>query len=161
MILQAFWGKPNQTGSLCNLRDYINRKLVDKKGKTFSIADEFISHTFKAHLLAGVYDEFGVTSAHDNIPHDTSLEWLETTARAICEKRLVPHESKDAIHALHRSFLHVGFMYIDLRNAIRNEEGPQIIRHWRHWMVLFVGMNCKNYATEALNLLSNLAANFP
>lgn len=161
MILQAFWGKPNQTGSLCNLRDYINRKLVDKKGKTFSIADEFISHTFKAHLLAAVYDEFGVTSAHDNIPHDNSLEWLETTARSICEKRLVPHESKDAIHALHRSFLHVAFMYIDLRNAIRNEEGPQIIRHWRHWMVLFVGMNCKNYATEALNLLSNLAANFP
>ena len=28
-------------------------------------------------------------------------------------------------------------------------------------MVLFVGMNCKNYATEALNLLSNLATNFP
>ena len=25
-------------------------------------------------------------------------------------------------------------------------------------MVLFVGMNCKNYATEALNLLTNLAA---
>ena len=94
MILQAFWGKPNQTGSLCNLRDYINRKLVDKKGKTFSIADEFILHTFKAHLLAAVYDEFGVSSAHDNIPHDTSLEWLETTARAICEKRLVPQSPK-------------------------------------------------------------------
>jgi len=28
-------------------------------------------------------------------------------------------------------------------------------------MLLFVGMNCKNYATVALNLLSNLAANFP
>ena len=76
VILQAFWGKPNQTGSLCNLQDYINHKLVDKKGKTFSIADEFISHTFKAHLLAAVCAEFGVTSAHDNIPHDTSLEWF-------------------------------------------------------------------------------------
>ena len=122
MILQAFWGKPNQTGSLCNLQDYINHKLVDKKGKTFSIADEFISHTFKAHLLAAVCAEFGVTTAHDNIPHDTSLEWLETTARSIFEKRLVPHESRCNI--LHRSFLHVAFMYIDLHNAIRNE-GPQ------------------------------------
>ena len=28
-------------------------------------------------------------------------------------------------------------------------------------MVLFVGMSCKNYATEALNLLCNLAATFP
>ena len=62
-----------------------------------SIADEFISHTFKAHLLAAVCAEFGVTSAHDNIPHDTSLEWLETTARSIFEKRLVPHESRVAI----------------------------------------------------------------
>ena len=106
MILQAFWGKPNQTGSLCNLQDFTNHKLVDKKGKTFSIADEFISHTFKAHLLAAV----------------CALEWLETTARSICEKRLVPHESRCNI--LHRSFLHVAFMYIDLRNAIRNE-GPQ------------------------------------
>ena len=151
-------GKPNQPGSLCNLWDYINRKLVDKKGETFSTADEFISHSFKAHLLAAVCAELGVTSTHDNVPREISLQWFEATARSICEKRLVPHKSKDPIYALHRSFLHVAFMYIDLRNAIRSEEGPQIIRHWRLWMVLFVRMNSKNYATEALNLLCNLAA---
>ena len=71
MILQ---GKPNQPGSLCNLWDYINCKLVDKKGKTFSTADEFISHSFKAHLLAAVCAELGVTSTHDNVPHDISLQ---------------------------------------------------------------------------------------
>jgi len=157
----AYWGKPNQAGSLCNLRAFISRKWVDKKGKTFSITDEFLTHAFKAHLLAATCAELGVTSTQDDVPHENTLEWLETKAKSICENRLLPCESKDNTYALHRSFLHVAFMYIDLRNAIRNEQGPQIIRHWRQWMVLFVGMSCKNYATEALNLLCNLAATFP
>ena len=42
MLLQAYWGSPTVPGSLCNLRDHIHRGLVDKAGKTFNIADEFV-----------------------------------------------------------------------------------------------------------------------
>ena len=44
MLLQAYWGSPTVPGSLCNLRDHIHRGLVDKAGKTFNIADEFVTH---------------------------------------------------------------------------------------------------------------------
>ena len=46
-------------------------------------------------------------------------------------------------YSLHRSFLYSGLLYVDLRNAIRNEEGPHI---FKHWAVLFLAMNKKNYA---------------
>ena len=67
----------------------------------------------------------------------------------------------DPVYSLHRTFLYSGFLYADLRNAIRNEEGPHIIRLWKHWAVLFLAMNKKNYAKEAFSLLANLHASFP
>ena len=42
VLLLAFWGKVNEPGSFCNLRNRVNRNLVDKQGKTFSVTDEFI-----------------------------------------------------------------------------------------------------------------------
>ena len=52
-------------------------------------------------------------------------------------------------------------MYIDLRNAIRSEEGQHIIRLWKHWSVLFLGLNKSNYSKEAMNLLANINASYP
>ena len=37
VILLAFWGKVTEPGSLCNLRNRINRNLVDKTGKTLAL----------------------------------------------------------------------------------------------------------------------------
>ena len=72
-------------------------------------------HAFKAHLLAATCAELGVTSAPDDVPHETSHQWLEIKARSICENRVLPCESKDSTYGLHRSFLHVAFMYTDLQ----------------------------------------------
>lgn len=73
----------------------------------------------------------------------------------------MPTESDDPVYALHRSLLYTGFLYVDLRKAIRCEEGEQIIRLWKHWAILFLGTNRKNYSNEALNLLCNIKATFP
>ena len=35
----------------------------------------------------------------------------------------MPAESQDPVTALHRSFVYIGFLYSDLRHAIRYEEG--------------------------------------
>ena len=50
---------------------------------------------------------------------------------------------------------------MDLRKAIRHEEGTHIIRLWKHWAILFLGTNRKNYSAEAYNLLCNLQASYP
>ena len=156
MLLQAYWGTPTIPGSLCNLREHINRGLVDKAGKTFNISDEFAIHTVKAHMIAAICSYLGINAPTDPVVHECSHEWLKATAKRFVESRLIPSESKNPIYGLHRSFL-----YIDLRNAIRSEEGQDIIRLWKHWLVLFLAFNKSNYSKEAINLLSNIKALYP
>ena len=88
----------NQPGSLCNLRDYINCKLVDKVGKTFSITDEFILHAFKAHPIAAICEELNLDGPNGAIPHEASFQWLRGLASSIVERRIMPTD----INSLHQ-----------------------------------------------------------
>ena len=82
-------------------------------------------------------------------------------ANSIVSQTLYPSTFTDTVYDLHRSFLHTAFLYADLRQAIRFEKGEQIIRHWKWWLPRFHATGCKNYATEAANLVVNLNARFP
>ena len=48
----------------------INHPTVDRKAKTFSIADEFVLNTFRAHLLAVICDQLRLKSPSDLVSHD-------------------------------------------------------------------------------------------
>lgn len=157
----VFWGSPNHIGSLCNLREYVRRVQVDKNGKVFNVCDEFILHAFKSHLLAAICTQLKLQSLDTPIVHDRNLQWLETTAEAIVMQNLFPTTSTDTVYGLHRSFLHMAYLYVDLREAIRYEDGEHIIRHWKWWLPRFIAVGCKNYATEAANLIANITARFP
>ncbi len=65
------------------------------------------------------------------------------------------------VYSLHRSLLYIGFLYQDLRAAIRYKEGRHIIRQWKYWLPAFLGTNSNNYAKEAVCLITNLKADFP
>jgi hypothetical protein len=41
--LESLWGSPSFSGSLCHLKEHINRASVDKKAKIFQPADEFFT----------------------------------------------------------------------------------------------------------------------
>ena len=161
VVFAIFWGNPTQSGSLCNMREQINRKLVDKKVKVFSIGDEFLLHAFKAHLTARVCTLFKINSPADNIQHPCSTQWLRTTAQWLVNESLKPIKCDDPVYTLHRSFQHTAFLYIDLRNAIRWENGPQIISHWKLWLPRFCATGCKNYAVECVHQLTNIYADMP
>ena len=144
------WGTPTLPGSLCNLRESSRCLQVDKSVKVFNVGDEFIVHAFKAHLTAAVMRELNINvKVTDHIQHQTTQQSLQQTA----EKH-----SEDPVYLLHRTFLHLGYLYIDLREASKWESGPQIICHWKLWLPRFLATKCKNYASE---LLSNLTATFP
>lgn len=70
VIFLTFWGTPAEHGSLCNVREQIRRNQVDKDVKVFSVGDEFVIHSFKAHLTARVYTTLGLHSTSDTIPHE-------------------------------------------------------------------------------------------
>ena len=143
------------------MRDYISRVHVDKSAKVFNVADEFIVHLFKGHLIARICTLLHLNSPSDSITHEKSLEWLESTAKLLVADTLFPVASNDPVYLRHRTFLHSAFMYTDLRNSIRWENGPQIIRHWKWWIPRFLGTEKRNYATEATNLIVNISADFP
>ena len=67
----------------------------------------------------------------------------------------------DTVFRFCRSFLHAAFLYIDLRSAIRYEEGPHIALHWQNWLVYFLGCDKPNYAIEDTNLVCNLKVDLP
>ena len=93
MLFVMFWGTPAQPGSLCNLREVIRRTQVDKTAKVFSTADEFMVHTFRAHLLASVTTSIGVSDVSHSIAHEDSEEWLRNQAEKLVKEILLPQTS--------------------------------------------------------------------
>jgi hypothetical protein len=161
-LLMMHWGSPTQAGSLCNIRELIRRVQVDKAGKAFIVCDEFLLHAYKGHLIAAICTVLHIDTPEATIEHESTLQWLEATADSIASQTLYPSSPcTDPVYSLHRAILHTGFLYSDLRLAIRFEEGNHIIRHWKLWLPRFLGTGCKNYANEAANHIVNLTARFP
>ena len=143
------------------MREFISRKLVSKSVKVFNVGDEFLMHTFKAHFVARICSVLGITSTKDNIDYTPTLQWLKKKTQEIVRETINPIKSSDPVYAKHRTFLHLAFLYVDLRRAIRWENGPHIIMHWKLWLPRFIGTGCNNYSTEAFNLIVHLTADFP
>ena len=158
-----YWGNPSITGSLCHLREYINRLTVDKKAKTFSTADEFVMHALKAHMVASICGQLNIKSPTDSIAHDSSLKWRKTTATSIVSNTIAPcfKSVSDPVYGLHRSFVATAFLYSNLRQSIRFENGPHIIRLWKMWLLRFLGTGKKNYSTEAAHMICSIQGDLP
>ena len=118
-------------------------------------------HCFKAHVIASIMSYLKIEKTSDTVQHSISKEWLEQTAETLVSATVMPSTSTDPVHNLHRSFLHLSFLYVDLREAIRWENGPHVIRHWKLWIPRFLATGCKNYASEAVHLIANLTAIYP
>ena len=118
--------------------------------------------------MAAICGHLGISSCHEpfSIPEEDQVQWLQRTAQTIYEKTIrvrdppIYEEDDDAVYAYHRTLLHMGYLYVNLRTAIRWENGPEIIRMWRYWLPLFLGAGKVNYSSEAANFLANLAADW-
>ena len=152
-----FWGVPSQDGSLSNLRSIIRWRNVDEKVKVFNVGDEFLMHAFQAHLTTAIMEQLKLENPSAQYDHPCSLAWLRSEAEKLVNEVLAPTESIDPIKCMHKAFLHVGYSYVDLREAIRWEYGPHIIRHWKWWLPRFLATGCSNYASEAI---ANMTADY-
>ena len=70
----SYWGRPNQPGSLCNLREVVRRVQVDKRVKLFSTGDEFLLHCFQSQLLANICKQLGLRIHPMQYPCMTQLK---------------------------------------------------------------------------------------
>ena len=80
MLLSTYWGSASTPSSLCHLKELVCRQKVDQKGKVFNIADEFIHHTFSAHLLLNIMPPTKISSPLEPFNHENTKEWLLSTA---------------------------------------------------------------------------------
>jgi hypothetical protein len=109
-------------------------------------------------LSPSIATSFKLESIFDPIQHENSLDWLKSTAERLVEETIMP---PDTVNTMHRAFLHTAYLYMDLRNAIRFEDGPQVVRHYKLWLPRFIGTGRRNYAVECVNVICNLWADFP
>ena len=95
-------GHSSWHGSLCNMREQIRCNQVNKDIKVFSVGDKFVVHWFKAHLSARTCTMLGLQSTSDNIPHEKSLTWLQSTAEKRVSKTLMPTHtpSSDILYSI-------------------------------------------------------------
>ena len=85
-VASGLLGQPNCTW--VSLQDHIHRGLVDKAGKTFNIADEFVTHSVRAHMIAAICSHLGMSRPTDSLVHDCSREWLESTAKSFVRSKV-------------------------------------------------------------------------
>ena len=120
---------------------------------------------FQSHLATSICEYLQLNSLDDHMDRESelTLEWLKDTAKSIVECTIMPDNSTslDPIYSFHRSFMHRAFLYADIRNSIRFEDGWQIIRLWKHWLVYFLRTGRKNFAAEAVNMSCDLACDYP
>ena len=57
--------------------------------------------------------------------------------------------------------LSLGLFYLNFRDAIKEGDGERVLRSWKHMLPIFICTVRKNYAKEALLLLSWYAFSFP
>lgn len=113
-------------------------------------------HTFQAHLTTAIMDYFNTSNPSDTIAHPCTFDWLQQQAQTLVHKLqfiLRPYPTDAQVIPY--------LYYFDLRHAIRWENGPHIIRHWKWWLPHFLATRCTNYASEAMYLIANITAIFP
>ena len=92
MVFSIFWGIPSQQGSLSSLRSVAHRLNVDHKVKVFNVGDEFLVHTFKAHLLTAIMSHLNMSETTDTVTHPCSLAWLQQLAEKLV-RDILSHNS--------------------------------------------------------------------
>ncbi|XP_019641516.1 PREDICTED: uncharacterized protein LOC109482999 [Branchiostoma belcheri] len=74
----------------------------------------------------------------------------------------VRHRDKadDSLYNLCTSLLYHLLLYVDLRQAIRYDNGPAIVAHWSFWLATLLGTGRTQYSTEAANFICNMKADW-
>ena len=70
---------------------------------------------------------------------------IQATAECLVSELLTTNTVRDPVLQLHLDFLHHAYLYVDLREAIRYENGPHIVCHWKLWLPRFLATGSKKY----------------
>lgn len=170
-----------ERGTLYQLRNLINRRNVVNKVKSDVNANEsFFELVVTGHIITCAMEILGMSSI-DDIPSSGVIQspdevWFkdDNEREAILEEvsSLVVEQyvdlstifssprnehlpaTTDHVNAYTCETLSLGLLFLEFKDAIREGDGNRVMRVWKYFLLLFKASGRKNYAIEALTLLS-------
>ena len=174
-IVQVIWShlyKASSTldvGTLYQLQILINRRNVTKDvKKDMNACEDFLELVTSSHVIAAALHSVGVSNASDfmtnlsssTLPSDQQAA-LDSLVKSICRKFInisYPYRADDGSdHVLKYAteVMSLGLLYLEFKDAVREGDGPRVLRCWKFFFLLFRGTGHKNYCIEALLLLAS------
>ena len=162
-------------GTLCQLRNLINRRNVTKKPKeNVNASEDFLEIVTIGHILTAVMSYLKMSSlddmpSSDIVPHDIWMEddnvrrqVLEEISQHIVNTHIdlaltfkQPSSIQGTVYDYACEALSLGLLAMDYKDAVREGDGEHITDLlWKYLMLLFKASGRKNYAIEGLTLLS-------
>ncbi len=161
-------------GTLVQLRNVINRRNVKKHpSDNMTACEDFFLLVVEVHILTAAMTVFGMRSVDDQpssvfFPEGSSeLDTLQRRNILMLAVRKVVGKvvdlsygeekqaaTEDHIQAYASEVLALGLLLMEFNDAIREGDGPRIIRCWRYFLLLFKMTNRTNYSIEAFTLLA-------
>ena len=176
MVWKLFYNTKSflDKGTLCHLRNVINRRNISASGPDdFSACDDFFVLVVKCHIIVAAMEYLEMKSISDMPIHFqlTDELWLESKDKRedvliTISKEIAlmygninansPTEevTGDKVQCYAMSMLSLGLLYMEYCDSIREGDGHRILRCWRYLMLVFKTTKRKNYSIEALNLLA-------
>ena len=168
-----------EKGTLYQLRNLLDRRNVSKHPKSnVNAAEDFLEAVVIGHILTAVMSHLGMASSNDRpssslISHDLWMEddtergrILSAISASIVEKyvdlatafKTQPQKSKEksegTVYDYACEVISLALLYLDMKDSVREGDGDRIILVWKYLMLLYRASGRKNYAIEALTLLT-------
>ena len=165
-----------ERGTLCQLRNLINRRNVTKKPKkNVNAAEDFLEVVITGHILTAVMSCLGMSSLKDMplssvLSHDLWMQDDEVRRKllndialhvvnqhvdlAIVFKDPSSKETPGTAYDYACEVLTLGLFIMNFKDAVRGGDGEHVLLLWKFMLLIFKATGRKNYALEALTLLS-------
>ena len=174
-----------EMGTLYQLRNLLSRRNVTTQPKSDVNANEdFLELVVTGYILTAVLIRLGMSNVHDMPPSVVSPDiWMEddsvrqstlmTLSSSVVESHTdlatkfhVPSPSHETascgrVYDYTREVFSLGLLYLDFKDAIREGDGNRVMRDWKYFLPIFKATGHKNYALEALTLLSQYFVSLP
>lgn len=176
-----------ERGTLYHIRNVINRRNVSATAKSnVNASEDFLEAVVIAYILAAVMHYLGMSS-FDDMPLSSIIShevWMENNAvrsstlsgisRHIVDqyvdlatdfKEPGPATKQDpsagGVCEHTREVMSLGLLYLDFKDAVREGDGDRVLLLWKYLLLLFKASGRKNYAIEAVTLLTQYHITLP
>ena len=160
-------------GTLCHLRNRLNRSNVSNPTKDFNACDDFFRTVVHSHIIAATLEYLEMEKMEDmpckeklSTPEDV---WMlpdserKKILREVCHKVVQEYVcfsfngnealSDDHLYNYAQQVLSLGCFYLEFCDAIKEGDGERVLRCWKYLLSVFHSSGRTNYTIEALNML--------